>query len=146
MLTSASFSERFEKLEADMKKIVLAFAMLMSLWGCSNDNKLTIQNMAQCPIYINFLGTVDSVFSGESYPVNNIPNGTYQYSTTYAIPNNVTSSSVSGDAASGQLIFEKNNTKVLLLYSSTTLTGVYTLSATQSSSDPVSATSPTSTQ
>ena len=127
-----------------MKKIVLAFAMLMSLWGCSNDNKLFIQNQALEPIQVNFLGTVITVPSDSTKSYTDIPNGSYIYSTTYTIPANATSATISGDAAGGQLTFEKNNTKVLLLYSYTFFAGVYAVSATQSNSDPVSASSPTS--
>jgi hypothetical protein len=129
-----------------MKKIVWASAVLISLWGCSNDNKLFIQNQALEAIQVNFRGSVTIVPSDSTRSFTDIPNGTYVYSTTSTPPPNATSSSIIGDAASGQLTFEKNNTKVLLLYSYTLLAGTYTLSATQSSSDPISTSSPTSAQ
>jgi hypothetical protein len=59
------------------------------------------------------------------------------------IPSGVTSSTFSGAAGGGQLTFEKKNTRILLLYSSTTLAGVYTLYVNKSSSQPISTTSPT---
>jgi hypothetical protein len=129
-----------------MKKIVLMFAMLCSLWGCSNDNKLSIQNLAQETIYVNFRASVIPVQSNTTRTLTDIPNGTYDYNTTYTLPAGATSASSSGDAASGQMSFDKKNTQVLLLYSSTLLAGVYTLYVNESSTDPVSTTSPTSVQ
>ena len=129
-----------------MKKYLPVLVLLIALWGCSNDNKLTIKNIGDEPIYINFRASIDSVYPGGSFPVTDIPNGTYEYNTTYRIPPGVTSASMSGEAGSGQLFFEKKDTQILLLYSSTLLNGAYTVYVNKSSSEPVSTASPTSTQ
>ena len=129
-----------------MIKIFTALAVIITLWGCSNDNKITIQNLAQETIYLNFRASLDSVFSGGTITLTEIPNGTYLYNTTYRLPFGATSSSSSGDAAGGQLTFDKKITKILMLYSSTFMAGVYTLMVNITSSEPINSTSPTSIQ
>jgi hypothetical protein len=133
-------------MEVFMKKIIGLIALSIALYGCSNDNKLTINNQASESIFINFRASVITIAPGGTQTVTDIPNGGYNYNTTFEIPSNITSWSASGSAASGQLTFDKKNTQILLLYSSTTLAGVYTAYVNESSSDPVSVTSPTSVQ
>jgi hypothetical protein len=132
--------------EDAMKKTVTMVFLLFSLWGCSNNNQLTIQNQAQGTIYINFRASIDSVYPGGKSTLTDIPNGSYNYNTTFELPSGVTSWAANGSAASGQMTFDKKNTQILLLYSSTTLTGVYTVYVNESSTDPVSVSSPTSAQ
>jgi hypothetical protein len=129
-----------------MKKMVVIFFLLFSLWGCSNNNQLTIQNQAQGTVYLNFRASIDSVYSGVTRTFTDIPNGSYNYNTTFELPSGITSWAANGSAASGQMTFDKKNTQILLLYSSTTLAGVYTIYVNESSTDPVSVSSPTSAQ
>jgi hypothetical protein len=129
-----------------MKKYLTALALLIALWGCSNDNALTIQNKSDGTIYVNFRASIDSVYSHDTRKFTDIPNGSYNYNTTFQIPSNATSWAASGAAASGQMTFNNKGTQILLLYSSTLLAGVYTIYVNESSSDPVSTSSPTSVQ
>lgn len=132
-------------MEAGMKKMVTVLALAIFFCGCSNNNKLTIQNKSQGTIYLNFRATVYTIGSNP-VTLTDIPNGTYNYNTTFELPSGVTSWSASGTAAGGQMTFDKKNTQILLLYSSTLLAGVYTIYVNESSSDPTSVTSPTSVQ
>jgi hypothetical protein len=110
--------------------------------GCSNNNKITINNLTIEPIHINFMAVDHFVDAGASLTVNEIPNGTYTYTTTYGYPPEAKSATASGDAASGSLLFEKKDTQILLLYGYSYFDGAYVLNATMSSTR--SSTSPTS--
>lgn len=122
-----------------MKKIFISIlaALLLTIGflGCSVsvNNSVTFNNMSDSDLFVNFRGSVVSVPASKSVVVKEIPNGTYNYATTYTVPVNVTSSSVQGDV-SGTLII-KAGTKIQILYSSVNNSGVYVLSATMSNSD-----------
>lgn len=114
---------------------LLIFVLLFSLTSCSSkvDNSLTFKNMSASTLYVNFRGEVITVSEGETKIVKEIPKGTYDYSTTYSVPPTTVSSGTQG-AVSGQVVL-KAGTKILVLYSSTFVSGVYTLYATISNSD-----------
>ncbi|HMD68304.1 MAG TPA: hypothetical protein VKF42_05435 [Chitinivibrionales bacterium] len=125
-----------------MQKVLVMAAVLFSLIGCSNNNKITIVNDAQAPIYFNFRANETTVASGASMTIKNIPNGTYSYNTSFELPDNqVTSTTISGNAGAGSLRFSQENTNQLLIFSSTYLTGVYTVYLNATSTDSSGATS-----
>jgi hypothetical protein len=111
------------------------FVLLISLASCSSkvDNSITFKNMSSSTLYVNFRGEVITISEGETKIVKEIPKGTYEYSTTYSVPPSTISSGTQG-AVSGQVIL-KAGTKILVLYSSNFVNGVYTLYATISNSD-----------
>jgi uncharacterized lipoprotein NlpE involved in copper resistance len=130
-----------------MKKIITLFGSLLVLAGCSNDNKIVINNLADGNIYFNFRAQQYEIASDQSVTIADIPNGTYVYATTYQIPSGAKTWSITGDAASGSLMFDKKSTRILLLYASTMdQNGAYnvnvTWSTTNSSTSTASLTGP----
>jgi len=124
-----------------MKKIlilVLLFPIVtLILTGCSTtgENGLTIKNGASNKIYINFRGSLISIDASSSMEIKDITRGTYTYETTFEIPAGTMTTKTEG-AVSGQVTLNAG-TKVLIVYSSTFSDGIYTLSATISSSDDI---------
>ncbi|OGU67837.1 MAG: hypothetical protein A2W30_00090 [Ignavibacteria bacterium RBG_16_36_9] len=122
-----------------MKKIlkyITVLILFMSIFsGCSDtvDNKITFQNFASNKIFINFRATLIQVDPGKSAVITEIPKGTFSYETTYEIPVGTISSRTEG-AVSGEIVMNAG-VKVLIVYSSTFTEGVYTLSASFSSSE-----------
>ena len=125
-----------------MKKILTIITILtisMSfLSGCSDTvgTKITFQNFASNKVYINFRASLIPVNAGESVDITDVPKGTYEYETTYEIPFGTTSSSAVGDV-SGEVELAAG-TKILIVYGSTFVDFVYTISATKTSTDDLS--------
>ncbi len=127
----------------------LFFSLLIVLFipfvflGCSSspNNSVTFQNMAAADVYVNFRGQVITVPAGKTSSVKNIPNGTYIYATTFAIPAGVTGSSTQGNVSGSLQI--KVGTKISFIYSSTLVGSAYTLYVTISDSDDQSSSTPT---
>jgi hypothetical protein len=111
--------------------------------GCSSNNEITIQNIAGGSVLVNFRAESHVIVPNNSITISDIPNGTYDYSTTFSIPAGY-SGEVSGEASAGTLIFEDRNTKVNLIYSSTQTDTIYTLGCTVSSTRNLSTKSLTS--
>jgi len=119
-----------------MKKILaVLFISLIAFMGCSSDSEtgLTLKNLAAGTIYLNFRGEVTTVPSGRTVIISDLPKGTYNYVTTYAIPAGAANSSSVGEL-DGEIIV-KAGTKVLILYSSTFTEDTYTIFATKTSND-----------
>jgi hypothetical protein len=122
-----------------MKKILAIITFLaisMSfLSGCSETvvTKITFQNFASSKVFINFRASLIQVNSGESVEITDIPKGIYTYETTYELPFGATGSSAEGDV-SGQIELSAG-TRVLIVYSSSFINGVYIISATKTSTD-----------
>jgi hypothetical protein len=125
-----------------MKKIltiITIFTISMSfLSGCSETvaTKITFQNFASNKVYVNFRASLIPVDAGESVDITDVPKGTYDYVTTYEIPFGTTSSSAEGDV-SGEVELVAG-TKILIVYGSTFVDFVYTISATKTTSDDLS--------
>jgi hypothetical protein len=120
-------------------------AAALLLIGCASKNEVKITNVAGGSILINFRAQTYLIQPSGYASITDIPNGTYDYSTTYSIPAGYTGN-VDGDAASGSLIFEEKNTQVNLIYSSSTTDTTYTLHCTRSSTRNLNTTSTTGTE
>jgi hypothetical protein len=109
--------------------------------GCFNstnsiNNKITFDNISEGDVYVNFRGSLIDVHSGDTTVVSDIPKGNYSYSITNSAPAGATSSTSSGAVAG--ILAMKAGTKIQFLFSSTLISGSYTLYVTESSSDSVS--------
>ncbi len=122
-----------------MKKIYLFLFLFsfitLSFQGCKTtvDNRLSFNNLSATDIMVNFRGQVIKVAIGQRVDIKGISKGTYTYATNFSIPVGATSKSISGDVSGSVKL--KAGTKILIIYTSTLLNGVFTLSATLSSSD-----------
>ena len=108
------------------------------LSGCSDTvgTKITFENFASNKVFINFRASLIAVGAGKSVDITEIPKGKYSYATTYELPPGTISSSAEGDV-SGDLELAAG-TRVLIVYASTFIDGVYTISATKTTSDDLS--------
>lgn len=112
--------------------------------GCSGKNEVTISNIAEGSILVNFRAETHQIDPGNTITIDDIPNGTYDYSTTYGIPAKYTSGEIDGDAGSGTLIFEDKNTQINFIYSSSSNEDTYILGCTISSTRNLTSPSTTS--
>jgi hypothetical protein len=125
-----------------MKKILIKIAFLaisMSfLSGCSETvgTKITFQNFASNKIFINFRASLITVDAGKTVDITDTPKGNYAYATTYQVPPGTTSSSAEGDVSGEIELFA--GTRVLIVYGSTFVDGVYLINATKTTSDDLS--------
>ena len=121
-----------------MKKILILFVLTSlcanTFISCSTsvNNGITFHNLASEDIHVNFRAELTTVKSGEKVELLNLPKGSFEYNTIYEVPVNMLSEA-EGDVA-GQLDI-KAGTKILIIYTSIIVEGVYKLSATKTSSD-----------
>jgi len=126
-----------------MKKILLLFVLTslcaITFISCSTsvNNRITFKNLASGDIHVNFRAELTTVRSGETIILESLPQGLYDYNTTYEIPAGVQTSQAEDDVLSGQVTI-KAGTKILIVYSSAVIEDVYVLSATITSSDDLS--------
>ncbi len=125
-----------------MKKILTIITILtisMSfLSGCSETvaTKITFNNGASNMIKVNFRASEIIVNAGESVDITDVPKGTYEYETTYELPFGATSGTAEGDV-SGEVELLAG-TRILIIYASAFIDGVYLISATKTTSDDLS--------
>ena len=125
-----------------MKHILISFLLIslsLTLLSCSDGpiNKITLQNIADGDVYLNFRGTQTLVPSGSSIELQDIDKGEYEYETVYEIPVGATAFSAEGEM-SGSFILGAG-TKILVIYSSVfDQEGNYTIYASVTSSDNMS--------
>jgi hypothetical protein len=125
--------------ESTMKTWLLSTGIMvltaLLYMGCSSsiNNNITINNLSEGDVYVNFRGSVIDIASGQTSVISNIPKGSYTYSTTYNVPAGVSGSATEGNMT-GTLTVNAG-TKILILYSSTLLGGTYTISVSISDSD-----------
>ncbi len=125
-----------------MNKIVTIIAFLAIslsfLSGCSETvgTKVTLQNFASNKVFVNFRASLITVDAGKSVDITDTPKGTYEYETTYQLPPGTISSEAIGEV-SGEIELSAG-TRVLIVYGSTFVDGVYTINATKTTSDDLS--------
>jgi hypothetical protein len=119
---------------------LLSAVLVILFAGCNAKvhNGVSFTNKSMGDVYVNFRGGIIAVPSGTTKTVDEIPQGTYNYNTTYAVPTGASGSSAQG-AVTGDLTFQAG-THIQILYSSTMINGNYILYATVSSSDDVNGT------
>ncbi|MFW5960620.1 MAG: hypothetical protein ACOCSE_05830 [Chitinivibrionales bacterium] len=117
---------------------IAVFMAAVILMGCS-ENKVVIKNIASESVRFNFRGEEYFVERGSERSVTGIPNGKYEYTTTYRIPSTELSTE-EGENLSGELTFRRNETKVSVLYSSVTDSTSYKIYCNVSSSNNLEAT------
>ncbi len=126
-----------------------AFIVMAALLfiGCASKNEIKITNVAGGGIYINFRAETHFIPASGYKTITDIPNGTYDYNTTFELPAGY-KGTVDGDIASGTFIFEEKNTQINMIYSSTTdaKAATYTLHCTMSSTRNLNSTSTTGTE
>jgi len=119
-----------------MKRILLLAVAVSALIGCS-ENKITVTNEASEAIVFHFRTGSDTVLSGSTVEITDIPNATFAYSTTYIIPPNATSHVADGELG-GTLSFAYDEAEYLIYYSSIfTPDSVYEIYAVVNSTLPV---------
>jgi hypothetical protein len=129
-----------------IKHAFIAAAALL-LIGCASKNEVKITNVSGGNIYMNFRGETHVIPVSGYKTITDIPNGTYDYNTTYEIPAGY-KGTVDGDAAAGTFIFEEKNTKINMIYSASANVkdATYTLHCTMSSTRNLNSTSTTGTE
>jgi len=118
---------------------LLLAILFISISSCSDGpiNKITLQNLADGDVYLNFRGTQTLVPSGSTIELQDIDKGEYEYETVYEIPVGATAFSAEGEM-SGSFILGAG-TKILVIYSSVfDQEGNYTIYASVTSSDNMS--------
>lgn len=113
--------------------VVLIFSFNLISCSSSISNSITFNNQSQGEIFINFRGQIISVQSGQTSRVQKIPQGTYDYATTFSVPANATNASSQGNLNGTFKV--SADTKILLYYTSTLISGAYTVYVTISNSD-----------
>ena len=123
------------KMKRSTLSILVLFFVALNFLSCSTsvNNRITFNNMSDGSILINFRGGIITVPSGQSVDVKEIPQGKYNYATTYEIPAGTTSSASQGELTGTVTI--NAGTKILFLYTSTLINTVYTVYVTVSNSD-----------
>jgi len=99
------------------RTVLLTLAACICL-GCSG-NEVTIRNESQTTVQFQFRGEIHHLVSGDSSTIGDIPNGTFDYSTIYEVPEGVLPGSVTtkGDLG-GAMSFYNWDTKFSLAYAS----------------------------
>jgi hypothetical protein len=108
----------------------------LTLLSCSDGpiNKISLQNIADGDVYLNFRGSQTLVPSGSTIELQDIDKGEYEYETVYEVPLGATGFSAEGEM-SGSFILGAG-TKVLVIYSSVfDEEGNYTIYASVTTSD-----------
>ena len=113
--------------------ILFLFALVLTSCDPDLENKFTFKNYSAGKVLINFRGSLYEVNQGVSFTINDVPKGTYSYTTTYEVPVGTETTSSEGNVE-GSVIF-KASTRILVVFSSTFNDGAYTIYATISSSD-----------
>lgn len=115
--------------------LILLTLISLSFIGCKStvDNSFTFNNSSGTDLIVNFRAKDIKIKVGQKVAINEIPKGTYTYATSFSNPVGATSISSLGDVT-GTVVL-KAGTKILVIYTSTFINGVFTLSATLSSSD-----------
>jgi len=115
--------------------IFIISLLFLSFQGCKTnvDNRVSFNNSSSTDLIINFRGEEIKVSVGQKTDITQIQKGTYTYSTSFNLPIGATSSSTNGDVTGTVVI--NSDTKILVIYTSNLVGGIFTLSATLSTSE-----------
>jgi len=100
-----------------MKRFLGLIALVVIVAGCSSSD-IEILNIADGGVYFVFRGEEHYVASKGSIIIEKVPDGTFTYSTTYIIPDSISSSKADEDLG-GTMSFSDHSTDWKLIYSST---------------------------
>lgn len=117
--------------------ILFVFALFLSSCESDLNNTITVRNISQSELTINFRGhnyeipagrVVNGDIVASIYVIKDIPKGIYAYTTIYGVPIEAEKYASEGDLA-GQVEFSQD-TQALIIYSSAFSEGSYTIFAT----------------
>jgi hypothetical protein len=122
-----------------MWKALSVAAAVLALAGCSNNNRIEIQNLATNPVWLNFRAQIyripginEAGTNGGTFSISEIPNGTYDYKTMWDVPDGYSlTAAAEGD---GNMLFDKKDTRIMMQYGSLTSGTTYITSLTITSS------------
>lgn len=133
---------RLEEKRAMRAMVFFGCIAAMLCVGCS-ENSIEIINLADGAVILNFRGEGYRVEPEATMTVSDVPNGTYEYGTTYYIPYATITTWQEGPGLSGTMSFRLNRTKMNIQYASVITTdGVYQIDAAVTSSDRLDPVSP----
>ena len=114
---------------------LLLVILSISLSSCSDGpiNKITIQNLADGDVILNFRGSQIEVLSQSTVVLQDIDKGEYEYETVFSLPYGATDFDSEGEM-SGTFTL-KAGTKISVIYTSVLNEGSYTIYASVSTSD-----------
>ncbi|MBD3345742.1 MAG: hypothetical protein GF401_11835 [Chitinivibrionales bacterium] len=119
-----------------MKKTLIFGVAVMVLLGCT-ENKIKVQNDTNDEVLFNFRANVYSVAALSTIEVSDeIPNGTYAYTTGHQPYSSTGEQINSGQGLTGDMSFNRDKTEQYILYWAEADTGGYTLHAVVSTTDP----------
>ena len=123
------------------QKAVFIFLILLSvsLMSCSDNpiNTITIQNLAEYGVYLNFKGELTDVIApGASIQLTDILQGEYEYETIFEVPSTATEYEASPSCAGTFVLLA--GTKVLIIYTSAFDGTKYSLDASVTTSNNLS--------
>jgi hypothetical protein len=123
-----------------MWKILIIAAACWSIVGCTNDNQILIQNDTGNDFNFNFRAESYAAPVGKVTPITEIPNGTFSFEVSIVPPDGYTLGTV---PATDELIFQQKSSKWRLIYSSSSVNGIYNVTLSKTTSDgSTTATSP----
>ena len=122
------------------QKIIYLLLLILSigLLSCSDGpiNKITIQNLADGDVYLNFRGSQIEILSQSTVVLQDINKGEYEYETVFSLPYGITDFGSQGDMT-GTFVL-RAGTKISVIYTSVIKEGTYTIYASVTTSDDLS--------
>jgi hypothetical protein len=120
-----------------MKKTLALSLLVLGLIGCS-ENKITVDNLGDYDVFLNFRAESYKIPANTSNYVatNEIPNGTFNYTSTITCPASYTA--IDGGGLTGNWTFSQGKTEIRISYGGTYNDTLYTVSATWTSTSPSS--------
>jgi hypothetical protein len=115
-----------------MWKIFIITAACWSIVGCTNDNQILIQNDTGNDFNFNFRAESYTSPAGKVTPITEIPNGTFSFEVSIVPPDGYTLGTV---PATDELIFQQKSSKWRLIYSSSSVNGIYNVTLSKTTSD-----------
>ncbi|MBD3320458.1 MAG: hypothetical protein GF350_05105 [Chitinivibrionales bacterium] len=98
-----------------MKRIALSVLAGFILLGCSGQNEIQIHNNADAKITFHFRGERHEVAAGGFLPLDDVPNGSFEYGTVVSVPPGPEKVDMK-DGLSGMMTFYNQNTVYTVEY------------------------------